>query len=156
MQPVHALSSRLPIVLLALATLVVPAAHAKQGDTFSEADFRGDYSFAFDGVLILEGQPVPIAASGQVEADGDGNATDFVRVVNLGGSLVLRQEGFGSYWVNPDGTGSAEFTVITVDPPDTFPDSTETFDFTITGNRRKLQFISTTPGTVARGLVVKQ
>jgi hypothetical protein len=58
--------------------------------------------------------------------------------------------------VNPDGTGSAEFTVMTVDPPDAFPDTTETFTFTLAGNRRKVQFISTTPGSVAMGLAIKQ
>lgn len=152
----QALWSRLPIALLVLGTLAVPAAHAKQGDTFGDSDVRGDYSFAFDGVLIIEGQPVPIAASGQFEADGEGTYTNFVRIVNVGGGLVLRQEGFGTYSVNPDGTGSAEFTVMTVDPPEAFPDTTETFFFTIAGNRRKAQFVSTTPGSVAMGLAIKQ
>jgi hypothetical protein len=150
------LPSRLLIVLLLLVTLGVPAAHAKQGDTFGDNDLRGDYGFAFDGVLFLEGQPVPIAASGQFEADGKGTFPNFVRYVNVGGGLVLRQEGFGTYTINPDGTASAEFTVITVEPPDAFPDTTETFTFTLAGNRRKVQFISTTPGSVAMGLAIKQ
>jgi hypothetical protein len=156
MNHAHALPSRLPIIFLLVTALVVPAAHAKQGDTFCDADLRGDFSFAFDGVLFLEGQPVPIAASGQFEADGDGAFSNFVRYVNVGGGIVLRQEGFGTYAINPDGTGSAEFTVMTVDPPEAFPDSTETFSFTITSNRRKVQFISTTPGSVAMGLAIKQ
>ena len=150
--------SRLPILFLAVVVLfglgVAPASYAKQGDNFSNADLKGDYSFFLDGFLTADGQLVPVAASGQVEADGDGNFTNAVRILNVGG-VVFRQEASGTYTVNPNGTGSAELTVVTVDPTG-IPDSTESFDFTITDHQSQLQVVDTTPGLVAKGLIIKQ
>jgi hypothetical protein len=103
---------------------------------------------------IVASGSVEAAADGQLEADGKGNISNAVRTLNVAG-VVFHQEVSGTYTVNPDGTGSAEFTLITVDPAG-IPDSTETIEFTITDQQSKLQAVGTTPGTVAKGLIVKQ
>jgi len=96
----------------------------------------------------------PLQVSSRLEADGKGSFTNAVRTLNVGGE-IFHQQASGTYTVNPDGTGSAELTVITVDPPG-IPDSTETFEFTITDHQSKLQVVDTTPDLVAKGLIAKQ
>lgn len=149
-------SAGLATALAVCATgLTVPGiSHAQSSGHFSNIDLRGNYGFAFDGSLLSDSGPVPLAAVGQVRFSGGGTATDAVRTVDLGGT-ILHQTASGTYNVNPDGTGSAQFTVVTLDPPG-IPDSTETFEFVLDGHGNVMQFISTTPGVVARGHLEQQ
>jgi len=57
--------------------------------------------------------------------------------------------------VNPDGTGTAEFSIGTVEPMG-FPDVVETFDLVIADKGKELQFIGTNAGSVVRGVSIKQ
>ena len=137
------------------ALLTVPAAsYADQRGNFSNISLMGDYGYSFNGTLLSPNGQIPLAAVGQVHFSGAGVATDAVRTVDLGGT-ILHQKATGTYNVNPDGTGSAEFKVITTSPAG-IPDSTETFDFVLDGHGNVMQFISTTPGVVARGRLVHQ
>ena len=139
------------------ALLTVPAtsyAHEHERGNFSNISLMGDYGFSFDGTLLSPNGPVPLAAVGQVHFSGAGSATDVVRTVDLGGT-ILHQTASGTYDVNPDGTGSATFKVVTISPKG-IPDSTETFEFVLDGHGNAMQFISTTPGVVARGHLQQQ
>lgn len=123
------------------------SAQAKQVKKFGEADLKGSYGFSFYGEAV-EGPVIgPLASVGQFEADGEGNVTAAVRVLNLGGT-VLEQTGAGTYQVNADGTGS----VVLVFSRGGVPDSEETFSFVLFGNGSHVRFISTTEGVVSRGL----
>lgn len=86
----------------------------KQGH-FSNHDVQGNYGFVFDGVLIdrNDGTTVPIAAVGQFLADGKGQVLSLIRTLNIGGE-VEKAQARGLYTVNPDGTGTAEFSVRTL------------------------------------------
>src|SRR5918999_3875759 len=78
-----------------------------KGRAFRDADVKGAYAFSFDGVVIAAG---PVAATGVVIADGNGNITSAVRTLNFNGAVV-RQTFTCTYSVNPNGTGSAECPV---------------------------------------------
>lgn len=144
------------VLALCGVMLIAPQpAEARQGGDFNNWDLRGSYSFSFDGSLMDPAGPFPLSATGRIDFNGLGMVPGAVRTLNVGGQ-VFRQTAEGDYTVNPDGTGSAVFTVKTVEPPGALPDMVETFEFVISDNGRLLQFISTTPGVVARGRVERQ
>lgn len=143
------------ILLSGMLFIAVVPAHAKQGNTFFTGDLRGTWSFAFDGMLLIEGEGIPLSAHGRLIFNGRGVVLEAVRILNVGG-MIFRQTATGTYEVNPDGTGVAQFEVVTVDPPGALPDGIETFEFVLTDNEHELQFISTTPGVVARGEAKRQ
>lgn len=151
----HSMKALTAILLSGMLLIAVVPAHAKQGNTFFTGDLRGTWSFAFDGVLLVEDTGVPLSAHGRLVFNGRGVVPEAVRILNVGG-MVFRQTATGTYEVNPDGTGVAEFEVVTVDPSGALPDSIETFEFVLTDNEHELQFISTTPGVVARGAAKRQ
>ena len=71
-----------------------------------------------------------------------------MRVLNIGGFLILEQEAKGEYEVNFNGTGLATFIVKTLEisgvPPFgvTFPDVTiESFSFVVNRPLNEIQFI---------------
>jgi len=136
--------------------LGVPAtSNAQQAGHFDDATLRGDYGFAFSGTLEANDPPLPVSAVGQVRFSGDGLAISAVRTLSVGGT-VFHQTASGTYTVKSDGTGSAKFQVITIDPPNSLPPSTERFEFVLENHGNNVQFISTTPGVVARGRLVRQ
>ena len=140
-------------VLLVLSLLGISDAEAKQ--PFSNNDLKGDFGFSFDGELLAGPFIGLIGAVGQFNSDGAGNIPTAVRTLNLVGVFVLQQTAVGTYQVNPDGTGTAQFTVTTVSPAG-FPVSTETFAFVITGKRKEISLVSTTAGIVAVGGAKRQ
>ncbi len=132
--------------------LGVPAtSNAQQTGHYNDITLRGDYGFAFNGIVTAYDPPVPVAAIGQVHFDGGGVATSVVRTLDVGGTTVLYQTASGTYNVKSDGTGSASFQV---DTGGTI--STENFEFVLEDNGNNMQFISTTPGVVARGHLIRQ
>ena len=74
---------------------------------------------------------------------------------DLGLGPVVEQTAVGTYQVNPDGTGTAEFTVTTVVPPGV-PDGVETFSFALTDNGKEALLVSTTANVIARGVAKRQ
>jgi hypothetical protein len=115
---------------------------------FNNTSLLGAYGFSHDGVALTDsGGSIPLAVMGQLEFDGMGNVPSAVATFNFGGQ-ILHSIGTGTYHVNADGTGSATFHVITVDPPDAFPPVDFTFEFVIDDARKTLQFISTTRLTI--------
>lgn len=127
---------------------------ADKGRKFSNKDLRGDYGFVLDGEAVAGPIVGPVAGVGSLTNDKNGNSRG-VRTLSVAGVVVLRQTAAGTVDVNPDGTGTAEYVVTTVDPMG-FPDAVETFDFVLVDGGKELHFVSTTPGVVARGVSKRQ
>lgn len=143
--------------ILAISLLIVPLgglSDSQAGRPITEKDLRGSYGFSWDGQLLAGPFVGPVAAVGIITADGRGNITA-VRTLNVTGTLVLQQTGDGTYQVNPDGSGTAEFTITTVSPPG-FPDNQETFAFAYNRRQDNVPFLATSPGVVAQGVAWRQ
>jgi hypothetical protein len=114
-----------------------PAA-AKQDDRCDNGSISGSYGYTVTGTNLGVGQ---VAAVGRVTADGRGGltATDTLSAAGT----ILRRTITGSYAVNPNCTGSGQFT-------DNFG-LTVHLDFVITNRGDEFQFIQTDPGTVFTG-----
>ena len=139
--------------ILALTCLTVAAVDAAPG--FSNKDIDGATTFEFDGFVTVPvpgggTATVPAAAIGRFVADGNGNITDGVRTLVVGGT-TLRQTFTCSYDVNADGTGAATCNVLTGGAP-----STETFDFVIIERKKDAFFTGTTPGATLSGRTRRQ
>lgn len=122
---------------------------------FSNSDLRGPYGFSFDGFVTLtleDGSPltIPVTAVGRLVADGEGGAPEGSRTLNFGGLVILEQVASGTYQVNPDGTGTFQVEVTTVNvigtpPPGVVlpPSTLETFSFVLNQPENEAQFIGT-------------
>ncbi len=73
---------------------------------FSDQSFRGSYALGISGTVLAAG---PVAGTGVITSDGQGNV-DGVQTISYGsGPCVLTFA--GTYSVNPDGTGTGSVTV---------------------------------------------
>lgn len=153
----HLKSAGLAVAMVLTGLLLAaPGPSCAQGlQHFTDSSLRGNYGFSFDGTLATSNGQVPLSAVGQVQFDGNGTAPSAVRTIQIG-NTVFHQTAVGTYTVNADGTGSAQFEVTTVDPANALPVSTEHFEFVVEHYGSTLQFISTTPGVVARGRLERQ
>jgi hypothetical protein len=141
--------------LLVLGLILVaglPCAAAERGAereaerAFTNADVRGPYGFFLEGTINTVG---PVAAIGFFAADGNGTLADGTRTINVNGA-VFRQTFRCTYTVNPNGTGSAECTILSGGS------GKETFDVVLTDKSRKIPFVATDPGRVIRGAAIEQ
>ena len=145
-------------VIVAVSLVGVADAHAEK--LFSNADLHGSYGFSFEGTIVGS----PLVAVGVFNADGAGNFTSAVRtLVAPGVGGVIEQTATGSYEINANGTGTAEFDVCTLcvgevctDSCPPGPTASETFTFVLTDHGKEALLVSTTAGVVARGVAKRQ
>jgi len=136
---------RLSLLVLGLILVAgLPCAGAERA--FTNADVRGPYGFFLEGTINTVG---PVAAIGFFVADGNGTLADGTRTISVNGA-VLRQTFTCTYTVNPNGTGSAECTILSGGS------GKETFDFVLTDKSREVPVVATDPGRIIRGAAVKQ
>ena len=136
-------------VLLAALLFALQASPANAAKTFSEKDIRGAYAFSFQGEIVGVG---PVAATGRMRADGEGNIPEAVRTISVNG--VPQTETFScALTVDANGTGSA---VCPLDNPAPGFPPVETFDFVLEDKGRAFRFVGTTPGIVVLGSGARQ
>ena len=136
-------------ILLAILLLLSPISVAFAAKGFSEKDVRGSYAFSFEGEIVGVG---PVAATGMMRSDGQGNIPEAVRTISVNG--VPQTETFTcTLEVNPNGTGSA---VCPLDAPAPGFPAIETFDFVLEDKGRSFRFVGTTPGIVILGSGLQQ
>jgi hypothetical protein len=116
---------------------------------FTVHDVKGRYIFSFQGEVV--GLAV-LAATGVLNADGNGNITDGVRMISING-VAATQTFTCSIIVYPNGTGSAECP--SDDPLQGFP-PVETYSFVLQDNGKGFRFIGTTAGSVVLGTGERQ
>ena len=135
---------KMQTLLFGATLLAAQLSSAFAANDFTERDVRGAYGFSFHGEIIGVG---PIAASGRMFADGNGNIPEAVRTISING--VPQTETFScTISVGGDGTGSA---VCPLDNPAPGFPPVETFDFVLEDKGRSFRFVGTTPGIVVLG-----
>ena len=135
---------KLYTVLFGAALLAAQLSPAFAANEFTEKDVRGAYAFSFHGEIVGLG---PIAATGRMFADGNGNIPEAVRTISVNG--VPQTETFTcTISVDANGTGAA---VCPLDNPAPGFPPVETFDFVIEDKGRSFRFVGTTPGIVVLG-----
>lgn len=133
-------------LLAAVLTAVPCLGSDRDSPRFTNRALKGTYGFSFDGTAFFPnpagGSPVPVvlAAVGWLRADGKGNFSESVRTLNLGGQ-VFHQTAVGTYQVDPNGTGSADFRVFDRDSGVLM--SEESFAFVVDSDRNAAQAIAT-------------
>ncbi len=142
---------RLKTVSFVALMLTLPlAATAWAQRAFTLRDMQGSYAFSFQGFSLQENVGfVPVAASGMIKVDGQGNVTEGVRTISLGGQSLI-QTFTCSLSLNPNGTGSAEC------PLGAPYSGIETFSFVLEDNVTGFRYIGTTAGAVVLGGGKKQ
>ena len=96
-------------LLMAVGLLLSGAAHPEpeaHNKGCSRRTLKGTYVFAYSGVQIVDGQPVPFVFAGQDRINGDGTLTG-VNSFSINGVISRNVSYTGLYTVNPDCTGSS-------------------------------------------------
>lgn len=133
-----------PAFALVTTLLFLPVLTVLAENSYTAGDVKGRYGFSFQGEVV---GVAPVAAIGMMVADGNGNITEAVRTITVGGVPVT--ETFTcSLSVNHNGTGSA---ICPLDNPAPGFPPVETFDFVMEQNGKAFRFVSTTSGIVVLG-----
>ncbi len=90
------------------AMVMLCAASARAGGGFSQGSIKGSYATTFQGTVIEDGTPLPIAGTAVITADGAGHIRGHESFV-FNGSPCTDVESTGTYTVNPDGSGTTSF-----------------------------------------------
>ena len=139
-----------PLLFLVVTALVLsPMSGALADKSFTVRDVKGSYGFSFQGEIVGLGST---AAAGMMVADGEGNISEAVRTINVGG-VPATQTFTCTLTVNANGTGSA---VCPLDDPEPGAPAGETFDFVLEANSKAFRFVGTTPGIVILGSGARQ
>ena len=95
--------------IVAVALLVLLCTGERDGfaaSGFSNKSFKGSYGVGFSGTDLTVG---PIAGTGILVADGNGNLTGTETIKD--GPIVCNESFSGTYGINSDGTGTGSVTV---------------------------------------------
>lgn len=117
-----------------------------QSDVCSSATLNGSYGFVMNGTIQPFGQ---VALSGVIRANGAG-AFSGGEVASIGGQ-IMQATYSGSYTVNPDCTGQAQYQLVA---PNFV--STRSMAFVITKGGKEFFLISTVPGSIISGTAQRQ
>jgi hypothetical protein len=96
----------LSTVFAAIILLLLGQAIGAADGGFSRRSFHGSYALGISGAVISVG---PIAGTGVLVADGEGNLTGTQTISYGSGPCTFNVA--GTYDVNPDGNGSGQLTV---------------------------------------------
>jgi hypothetical protein len=140
---------KIPFVIVSMVLTALSVQSGLAEKVFTVRDVRGRYVFSFQGEVV---GVAAIAATGVLLADGNGNITDGVRMINVNG--VPSTQSFScTIVVFPNGTGSAD--CLSQNPAPGFP-PVESFHFVLQQDGRRFKFITATAGTVVLGTGERQ
>ncbi len=141
---------KLKIFSFVALMLTLPlAATAWAQRAFTLRDMQGSYAFSFQGFAVQPTGYVPVAAAGMIKVDGQGNVTEGVRTISMGG-LSAVQKFTCTLTLESNGTGSA---TCPLENPDL---GTESFSFALEDNVEGFRYVGTTEGVVVLGSGKKQ
>jgi hypothetical protein len=135
---------KIPFVIVSIALTVFSVNQVFAEKIFTVRDVKGRYVFSFQGELV--GVAV-IAATGVLQADGNGKITHGVRMISVNG-VPFTTSFSCTIIVFPNGTGSADCP--SDNPAPGFP-PVESFNFVLHQDGRGFKFIATTAGAVVLG-----
>lgn len=133
-------------LLLGIVSLGVMADDEEDSEVCSRATLNGSYGFVMDGTIQPFGQ---VALSGVIRTNGAG-AFSGGEVASIGGQ-VMRATYSGSYSVNTDCTGQAQYQIVA---PNFV--ATRSVAFVITKGGKEFFIISTVPGSIVSGKAQRQ
>lgn len=122
--------------------LATPAMRAQEPVSCSNATMHGTYALSESGFA----GGAPIGAIGEVIYDGRGNGKLVTETLSLNGTIFRGITGTGVFTVNSDCTGSKTFTTS---------GGESHFDFVITADGSKIDFIETDSGVVGTGTAIR-
>ncbi len=134
------LSTRSLLALAGLAVAMTPQVSRAQ-QKCSLATLRGDYVMSGSGTA--GGAPVAVIAKVTFDGQGKGVATE---TVSVNGTILRGITATGIYTVNEDCTGSKTFTS---------GGQESHFDFVVTADGEKINWIETDAGTVWEGTATR-
>lgn len=133
-------------VALLLGSVPFGAMADDESSACSPATLNGSYGFVMDGSIQPFGQ---VALAGVIRANGAG-AFSGAEVASVGGQIT-RASYSGSYTVDPDCTGQAQYQIVA---PNFV--ATRSVAFVITKGGKELFLISTVPGSTISGTAQRQ
>src|SRR5690348_7864052 len=116
----------------------------RAGSGFDNSSLNGTYGFAFSGLIAKGNHPFCIGGSWNFHGDGTFDGSD---TVNLDGSVTPRTYS-GTYSINPDGSGSAQYT--------TSNGTNHTRNLEIVNQGNTVEFVQTEVDIVSAGSLIKQ
>lgn len=126
---------------------VQPVARAQEGCT--SATFKGVYGYVHNGSFYYQdGSWGAYAAAGKMAADGNG-AVSNTETASFDGVVQRNQNYSGTYSINEDCTGTANFT-------DSNGKAIASFDLVLTGAGKGVQMIETDTDTMISGTAQQQ
>lgn len=124
------------LVLALFAILAVSTALPAHARQCSLANVAGTYGFTAVGTLILQGVPVPIAATGNITLRSNGTASG-KEFRSVGGQFAIETIGPGSWSVQSDCTGKLTAKVFV----GTVLNRTSVLRFVIDDNLRQVRVV---------------
>jgi hypothetical protein len=140
---------KIPFVIVSIALTAFSVNRVFAEKVYTLRDVKGRYVFSFQGEMV---GVAAIAATGVLNADGNGKITNGVRMINVNG-VPSTQTFSCTIIVYPNGTGSADCP--SDNPAPGFP-ATESFNFVLHRDGKGFKFIATTAGTVVLGTGERQ
>jgi hypothetical protein len=127
-------------ILITLGFITLQQGYAQQADPArcTLATLHGRYMFDATGYNIVNGSAVPKTVAEFLTFNGDGSLTTIGTAV-VGGTVVAKHPGTGTYTVNDDCTGTLTFS------------NGFTFDLFIAPNGRSFHMIQTVTGQMIAG-----
>lgn len=140
---------KIPFVIVSIALTAFSVNSAVAEKNYTIRDVKGRYVFSFQGEVL---GVAAIAATGVLNADGNGKITHGIRMINVNG--VASTHTFScTIVVYPNGTGSADCP--SDNPAPGFP-AAESFNFVLHQEGKGFKFIATTAGMVVLGTGERQ
>jgi hypothetical protein len=135
------------VLALALTSILLASGslhRVRAGSGFDNSSLNGTYGFAFSGQVAKGNHPFCIGGSWNFHGDGTFDGSD---TVNLDLSVTPRSYS-GTYSINPDGSGSAQYT--------TSNGTNHTRNLEIVNQGNTVEFVQTEVDILSAGSLIKQ
>ena len=141
---------KLTLILLGVGLLIAWAVPTPPHG-FCDRDVRGRYTFASEGEIFQGALVGEAAAIGYIDFDGSGTISFATQSLNIEGQIFnTNQEAFGTYTIDPDGTGTMAIAAVAS------PNEFFMWDIVLI-NKKEIIGVSTNPGqTLLRTVLKKQ
>jgi hypothetical protein len=108
----------MPIALSLLVATFSVLPSTTLAEKFSDSSICGDYGLYLNGWITTAETPIPTWANAVMTADGKGRLKNLDGTFNIGGCVIVKLGGKGTYSVAPNGTGTAAVTAKVTSTPE--------------------------------------
>jgi hypothetical protein len=107
-----------PIALSLLVSIFAVLPSTTLAAKFSDSIICGDYGLYLNGWITTAETPIPTWATAVMTSDGKGRLKNLDGTFNVGGCVIVKLGGKGTYSVAPNGTGTAAVTAKVTGTPE--------------------------------------